>query len=258
LNLKLQPRALLDSRPQPSARSNLRRLSFSFLLLAQPNSPTLLPPSALSSRRPQNWFEEDPAFHAAWLARHAADAAARLGKPLLLEEVGRKLEPAPAGAEAIAARRDPIFGAAAAAVERALAERGALAGWLFWQVDLRLYAASPPHPYAVEESSSTWAAWAAHAARVAAHGRAQPPDAACAAAAGAARGGCWAPLTSLWGAVRQCRPAPAACAALRAGGRFDAAAGRLAPPAAQAFATREECCRPGAGAFAEGCNGARA
>ena len=208
---------------------------------------------------PDNWRERSPGFRDAWLAAHVAEAAGELGKPLLLEEVGRKMDPAPASAEQLSARRDPVYAAVYEAVEASIAQGGALVGSLYWDWYLPVYGdASPYGPYAVSPNDSTFGVIAAHAGRVRAHAQGRPPAAGCA----AGRGGrdCWVGVEALRGLLRRCEYSPKACqyareaAAEGAGEAWDEAARQLVAPGVRIYRSQGECCRPGSGAFAQGCS----
>ena len=98
---------------------------------------------------PDNWFtvNDTGAFITAWIQNHAVDAAQRLGKPLLLEEVGKKVEPAPGTIEQIEAVRNPTFRTIFRTVEHSIASGGALQGAMIWNMDFKIYEQSPHSPY---------------------------------------------------------------------------------------------------------------
>jgi hypothetical protein len=60
-------------------------------------------------------------YHVDWLEAHMAAAEARLGKPLLLEEFGKRLAPGEASDEAITRLRDPVYQTSFAAVAKSIA-----------------------------------------------------------------------------------------------------------------------------------------
>jgi len=60
-------------------------------------------------------------YHVDWLEAHMAAAEARLGKPLLLEEFGKRLAPGEASAESITRLRDPVYETSFAAVAKSIA-----------------------------------------------------------------------------------------------------------------------------------------
>ena len=65
----------------------------------------------------------EAAYEEEWLEAHMRDAEERLGKPLLLEEFGKRLTPATVGdADAIAKLRDPVFRTTYDIVNRAITE----------------------------------------------------------------------------------------------------------------------------------------
>ena len=124
---------------------------------------------------PSNWFTSDASsstvqqqmfFLTAWIEQHGRDAAHRLGKPLLLEEVGKKVEPAPGTPSQIAALRDPVYETVYRSVERSLSEGGALQGSSLWQLEFLIYSESPSTPYGVLFNDSTWRIVENHAKKV--------------------------------------------------------------------------------------------
>jgi len=60
-------------------------------------------------------------YHVDWLEAHMAAAESRLGKPLLLEEFGKRLAPGEASDEAITRLRDPVYQTSFAAVAKSIA-----------------------------------------------------------------------------------------------------------------------------------------
>jgi hypothetical protein len=148
-------------------------------------------------------------FRRRWLAAHL-EAAAELGKPLLLEEFGVKLRTSPAGgglginATEQAARRDPIVAAVYAEVAEALAAGQPLVGSLLWRWSVPVFAGQGPGAYGVRPGSTTLAHIEAHARAVNEASSALPPSPPCASA------GCWLPHPSQ---ARACVPAPAVCSA---------------------------------------------
>ena len=124
---------------------------------------------------PDNWFSEGKGeFITSWIEQHAQDAEKRLLKPVLLEEVGKKVEPAPGTAFQLATIRDPVYRTVYKAVERSMAEYGALQGSMLWQMEFRLYDQSPSTPYDVKFNDSTFVLVDRHVARVKRHALTHP------------------------------------------------------------------------------------
>ena len=193
---------------------------------------------------PDNWFlESEDDFMRAWIDGHAADAAA-LGKPVILQEFGKTL-PRPKNAAAwtrgVREHRDPAFRAVYAHVADHVARGGsALAGALFWRLELPVYAGSTNGDYGVAWSdASTVDIVTKYAKGAGAVMAATPPDAKC-------RLECWTPDPA---GARACVDDRHACAA----------AGAHASPAAaveagvRVWPNRAACCAPGLGAFEGGC-----
>lgn len=124
---------------------------------------------------PDNWFLNDNGqFITEWIEQHAKDSANRLGKPLLLEEVGKKVEPAPGTASQLIEIRDPVYKTVYTAVEHSMAQFGALQGSMLWQMEFRLYDQSPSSPYGVKFNESTFTIVDSHVARVKTHALTHP------------------------------------------------------------------------------------
>jgi endo-1,4-beta-mannosidase len=124
---------------------------------------------------PDNWFLNDNGeFITQWIEQHAKDAENRLQMPLLLEEVGKKVEPAPGTSTQLRTIRDPVYKTVYRAVEHSMAEFGALQGSMLWQMEFRLYDASPSTPYGVKFNDSTFRLVDKHVARVKTHALTHP------------------------------------------------------------------------------------
>ncbi|KAK9847784.1 hypothetical protein WJX84_007661 [Apatococcus fuscideae] len=115
---------------------------------------------------PDNWDQTGATFQMQWLAAHIKEAEDRLGKPLLLEEFGKKLDKN-VGQEQflkdIKEQRDPIFRTLLAIVKASVKTERALQGWLFWRWDMPVYAGHHQEDYAVRPTDSTFRYLAAHA-----------------------------------------------------------------------------------------------
>ena len=68
---------------------------------------------------------------------------------------------------------------------------------------------------------------------------------------------CWVGAERFQGRLRQCVNKPAVCAEIRenpsSGVRWNEADGMLVQPSVKVFASKEECCQPGQGAFETKC-----
>lgn len=215
---------------------------------------------------PDNWDREGGSWGDDWLAAHAAGAAA-LGKPLLLQEFGKALpaSKAPGGwGRGVKAGRDPLFKGVyqwvTAQLEGVNASSVAsppspLVGAAFWRWDVGVYAGVRPTDYGVGDGdASTFGIVGAAGAR----------SAALAAAVVPLRGeacpvGCWVPDPRFVGKAKgACVDSPDACAP--GGPAVADPADRPAVVAAadagvRVYGSRAACCRPGLGAFRDGCKG---
>lgn len=116
---------------------------------------------------PDNWFLNDNGeFITQWIEQHAQDAEKRLHMPLLLEEVGKKVEPAPGTPSQLKLIRDPVYKTVFRAVEHSMALFGTLQGSMLWQMEFRLYDQSPSTPYGIKFEDSTFILVDKHVARV--------------------------------------------------------------------------------------------
>lgn len=197
-----------------------------------------------------NWNATDVEFMDHWLDEHAKDAA-ELGKPLLLEEFGKKMTiHPPATVQQISQVKDPVFVSIYKSIERSLAKGGPLQGSLAWEMAFQIYEESPPSPYGINVGDSTFEVIKAHALRVWAHsirlmrrsgGTAMDED----------QEKCWVPSPSMFGSWwRSCRSDSDACTI-----SFDDENGLVPSPTAlvSVFESKEACCRPVTGAFERGC-----
>jgi len=215
---------------------------------------------------PDNWDKETGSWGVDWLDAHAA-AAADLGKPVLLQVFGKALPASKtpgAWGRGVKGGRDPLFkgvyawataqleGVNTSAVRTAPSP---LAGAAFWRWDVGVYAGVKPTDYGVGDGdSSTFAIVSAAGARSAALTAALAPS----------RGegcpaGCWVPVPASAGKAKgACVDSPATCgldgdAALEASDRRAVVA--AADAGVRVYGSRAACCRPGLGAFVNGCKG---
>lgn len=213
---------------------------------------------------PDNWDREGGGWSRAWLDAHAA-AAADLGKPLLLQEFGKALpkSKAPGGwGRGVKAQRDPLFrevygwvtGALEGNASVAPTQPSPLAGAAFWRWDVSVYEGVKPTDYGVGDGdASTFAIVAAAGAR----------SRALASAAAPGRGegcptGCWIPDPATAGKAKgACVESADACesAAVSDPVGDRAALVRAADAGVRVYGSRAACCRPGLGAYRDGCKG---
>lgn len=195
-----------------------------------------------------NWNATDLAFMEHWLEEHAKDAA-QLGKPLLLEEFGKKLNNLPATDQEILQVKDPVFKSVYSSIERSLANGGPLQGSLAWEMAFRIYEESPQSPYGISIGDSTFEVMKAHAQRAWMHSIRLARD--LAGDSGEEEQDCWVARPSLFGSWwRSCMSEPEACdvSSIRNATFTDAAAVK------NVFESKKACCRPGTGAFEHGCS----
>jgi len=192
---------------------------------------------------PDNWFlESEDAFMKTWIDGHVDDAAA-LGKPVLLQEFGKTLPKVRAGAawaKQVAEKRDPSFAAVYAHAADHARRGTALAGALFWRLELPVYAGSTNADYGVAWGDSTLKTVSDFARTAASLVAAVAPAHSC-------KLGCWVGDGTPGG---DCVESHAACADARSAGASppDAAAAGVA-----VWPSRRACCAAGTGAHAQGC-----
>lgn len=185
---------------------------------------------------PDNWFlASETEFMHAWIDGHAADAAA-LGKPIILQEFGKTLpkpKNAAAWTRAVRETRDLAFKAVYAHVADHVARaESALAGALFWRLELPVYAGSSNADYGVAWADATTVDIVTkYAKKAGALAAATPPDARC-------RLECWTPVK---GGGRACVEDRAACSVA------------AADDERRVYPNKATCCLPGLGAFEKGC-----
>lgn len=219
----------------------------------------------------QNSSEGNQAgFLKQWLQSHL-DAAKAIGKPLLFEEFGKRLESDSAGD--VANLRDPVYRATYAAIEDAVEASEPLLGSMYWKWAFpgsSAYAGAGKGPYGVAPSDSTMKVIRDHAAKMYKLMGSVPPRPACIAAPGekaAPAGALGAWFGTEGGACVNDPDAALAWHALygpdaKAGAKaadVDVAPASLARAKAlsagetQVYPTKAQCCAPNLGAFKAGC-----
>jgi len=183
---------------------------------------------------PDNW-NETRSFLSNWIDVHSKDSKNILGKPLLVEEVGKSLSPAPASSSIIANQRDSLVKAVYEQVGNSIQNQGALQGSLLWELSFKLYDASPYSTYGISVTDSTFYIATQHSRRIRAmaiksvggHNTMQLEY--------------WYGEESMVGFRRRCKSAEFKTSSPM----FD--------PGMIVFATRDLCCKRGTGAFRNGC-----
>jgi hypothetical protein len=202
---------------------------------------------------PDNWSSNDNGeFMTQWIEQHAKDAETRLSMPLLLEEVGKKVEPSHGTPSQLKLIRDPVFKTVFRTVEHSIAQFGALQGSMLWQMEFRLYNSSPSTPYGVQFNDATFVIVDKHVSRVKTHALTHPlvyrdtsasvgdrekvlneNKVGCSAAEKAP---CWVGQTMVLGWNRRCKNLPAVCRQIHSA--FEAAAAAAAAASATGSSPR--------------------
>ncbi|GMH32385.1 hypothetical protein BSKO_00219 [Bryopsis sp. KO-2023] len=210
---------------------------------------------------PDTWDRTEENFEAHWIMSHVDTASFRLGKPVLVEEFGKKLMPNRHNPSSIRVLRDPVFKSTYSVVETAIAEGRGIGGTMFWRWDLPMFLGSGRGEYGVAPGDSTFEYVSQHATFTNQWISSQPPRPEC-------QLGCWIPHKS-W-ISRQCEDLPEVCKAywqvaekannaskvmrelretsILVGGRL------ISMDGLQVYPSKASCCRPGLGAFDQGCS----
>ncbi|GMH37910.1 hypothetical protein BSKO_12556 [Bryopsis sp. KO-2023] len=146
----------------------------------------------------------DKDFQTGWIKSHVEASKHAVGKPLLLEEFGRKLDGSePDELTSIMFLRDPDFNRTYEMLESKIKARpGAFVGTLFWRWFLPSYESQGRGLYGVDPRDTTFELVKEHANFIRKVNNAQAPGEDCTT-------GCWVPHTR--GQHRICIPAPHAC-----------------------------------------------
>lgn len=107
----------------------------------------------------KNWEAADEiGFLKKWIQSHMNITSNILGVPLLVEEIGRKMDTE--NNKAIRSERDPVIQTAFSQVEDSLSQHGVLSGALLWEYSIGETAVSP---YTIRHTSSTYKLFRQHA-----------------------------------------------------------------------------------------------
>jgi mannan endo-1,4-beta-mannosidase len=185
---------------------------------------------------PDNWQRPEKSYQKEWLDAHMDVAKKTLKKPLVLEEFGKKLvagEDNVLFEQAIDRLRNPVFDTTYQMVEEALQKGQPLQGSLFWRWDLIIYEKQPRADYGVRTYDTTFDLVRSHAKFVSELQASNPPAATC-------KLQCWVPADS----GDRCVNRPKECSSQLK---------RKKKGSKPTYPTNLACCRPGMGAFQEGC-----
>ncbi|KAI8471837.1 MAG: glycoside hydrolase superfamily [Monoraphidium minutum] len=227
---------------------------------------------AVAHAWPDNWMiapDQQSGFLQQWLQSHL-DAAKSIGKPLLFEEFGKRLDN-PDDAAGVASMRDPVYRSTYAAIEAAVEDNEPLLGSMYWKwaFPTASSVAGGKGPYGVMPSDSTMKVIRDHSAKMFKLKDSVPPRVSCIAPPGAAANAPGA-LGAWFGAGTKCVNDPQAALAWEMlygpGADETAKAADFDFPAAslerakalgaglkQVFPTQAACCAPQTGAFTGGC-----
>lgn len=207
---------------------------------------------------PDNWMlpqDKIPAFLDKWVQSHMT-AGANLSsgsKPIMFEEFGKKLNADQQTEWMIQQLRDPIYQSTYASVEKAIDGKQPIAGSLFWKLAIPVFDGQDARgPYGVDESDSTMAVIQDHSEFMKRKMNSIPPRPEC-------NLGAWFGTLDQQTGERNCANVPAAATAYyaKAPAKADDIGSKLADDLkagkALVFPTKAACCKPGTGAFPEGC-----
>lgn len=225
---------------------------------------------AVTHAWPDNWEipnAQQGEFLGKWLDTHL-DGAKTIGKPLLFEEFGKKLED-PENAGDIQELRDPVYQATYRSIEKAVQSGEPLLGSMYWKWDTPTIEKGP---YGVSATDSTMKIINSHAKKMHDLINAVPPRPGCIESDITGTLGAWFPAVDKKSGERGCVNNPEVSLAyytlygpteftpeqMESFGFTNLAfayAKALRRNQVKVFPTREECCAPGfLGAFPEGCS----
>lgn len=200
---------------------------------------------------PNNWNRTDAEFQRDWIRAHI-QGAKELGKPLLIEEFGKRLD-SPNEVD-ISSIRDPVFTQVYSLVEEAMKEGEDIYGSLFWRWNMPLFDDKERGEYGIRPSDSTFEIVKKHASFVHSLMNALPSRGDC-------MRQCWVPHES----AQRCIQKPEVCQAV-----WSLDCERIASNLTQRtvtlngvekklteikiFPSKRDCCLPGLGAFQHGCS----
>lgn len=228
---------------------------------------------AVAHAWPDNWMisqDNQVGFLQQWLQSHL-DAAKSIGKPLLFEEFGKRLD-SPDNAADVSLLRDPVYRSTYAAIESAVEKDEPLLGSMYWKwaFPTASFAGGGKGPYGVAPSDSTMKVIRDHSAKMFKLKDSVPPRPSCIAPPGPASNAPGA-LGAWFGAAGSaCVNDPQAALTWHVlyGPDSDPTikVADLDVPAAslerakalnagtkQVFPTKAACCAPQTGAFTQGC-----
>lgn len=78
-------------------------------------------------------------YEGQWIMSHVDTASFQLGKPVLVEEFGKKLSVNRLNPSSIRVVRDPVFRSVYRMVENLIADGHAIGGSMFWRLDLPMF-----------------------------------------------------------------------------------------------------------------------
>lgn len=212
---------------------------------------------------PDTWKRSGENFEREWTQSHLDVASRLLGKPLVVEEFGKKLPPYQHNDANIKELRDPIFKTTFSMVEKSITEGSAIGGSMFWRWTLPMFAGHGRGEYEVAMHDSTFQLIVEHAAFVSKWTNSIPPQHQCEA-------NCWVPRTSLL--TKSCENLPQVCetywkivedygfdnstSAIHALQEATAAVGHrhIGLNGLQVYTTKSACCLPGLGGHSQGCS----
>lgn len=197
---------------------------------------------------PSNWNSKRLNFTASWISQHISDAAQKLKKPVVLEEYGVQILGKKTAA-AVAEQRDPAFRDILRQVEKSLAEENtALAGSAFWRYGFSVYSDTADGEYDVTLGDSTYSMVAEHAVLVKHRMNAHVPlnD----------TSHCWVPTTTKL-SMKICENRADVCRdrlSLKEEAKSIEGLPQVELMQPEIYPSKVECCRPGLGAWKEGCS----
>ena len=118
---------------------------------------------------PDNWNQTSKDFQENWIDVHGQVARDLLGKPLIVQEFGKKLDlasspgiPAPSSLE----QREEVYEMVQAKVDASVVAEGSLKGSLFWNWEIDLMVGAAQDPYTLKTTDTTFALVKAHALKM--------------------------------------------------------------------------------------------
>lgn len=212
---------------------------------------------------PDTWQRSGENFELAWIQSHRDVAIQQLGKPLVVEEFGKKLPSHWHNMASIEELRDPIFKTTLSEVEKSILGGSAIAGSMFWRWTLPMFAGNGRGEYDVAIHDTTFRLIAEHAQFVSQWTNSRPPKDQC-------MSNCWVPNSAFF--TKSCENLPEVCKAywtvMNSNSFNSTARGVRAIQEAtvtvgprlinlqeiQVYTTKSACCRSGSGGHSNGCS----